>query len=382
MIPAMTSGGVESRRKLLLKYTDKKLFAHHFCTIRINDNYREEMGRLGGVLHVAPKGTTWAPRDLRGHGFVRNVIRSVRPDIVHGAVFEANSAACFGTMLARVGSLFSSGSRVSPRLVVEETSYPFNRSLQVRVFQRAVFEMADRCVAVSPPVEEWLKRRLGIDDRRVVMIANGVELLDEDRATIRRGLVERFSIRPGDFVVGAVGRCHDYYRRFSVLIKGFRRVLDRIPEAKLLIVGGGRDFEGYERLVRDQGLESVVVLTGYQPDAYRFCHLMDVFAMPTRMDSFGLVFVEAMAAGVPVIAPAVGGVPYVVSDGETGLLTPPGDDAAFFEKVVHLYERPDLRSRMGTAGKRRAFRYFSHERYVGDVMRLYNSLVPDTEKVS
>jgi glycosyltransferase involved in cell wall biosynthesis len=106
-------------------------------------------------------------------------------------------------------------------------------------------------------------------------------------------------------------------------------------------------------------------------------HALDAFAMPSIWEGFGIVLLEAMAAGKPVVASRVATIPEVVVDGETGLLVPAGEAAALAEALASLALDPDLARRMGEAGRARLQRHFSVEKMVGDTELLYRELVEE-----
>jgi glycosyltransferase involved in cell wall biosynthesis len=106
-------------------------------------------------------------------------------------------------------------------------------------------------------------------------------------------------------------------------------------------------------------------------------HAMDVFAMPSIWEGFGLVLLEAMAAGRPIVASRVATIPEVVLDGETGLLVPAGDPLALADALARLAADPDLASQFGEAGRERVRRQFSIEKMVGDTELLYRELLEE-----
>jgi glycosyltransferase involved in cell wall biosynthesis len=106
-------------------------------------------------------------------------------------------------------------------------------------------------------------------------------------------------------------------------------------------------------------------------------HAVDVFVMPSIWEGFGLVLLEAMAAGRPIVASRVATIPEVVADGETGLLVPAGDPLALADALAQLAEDPDRAARMGEAGRERLRRQFSVEKMVGDTELLYRELLDE-----
>ena len=110
---------------------------------------------------------------------------------------------------------------------------------------------------------------------------------------------------------------------------------------------------------------------GYRTDIADLLRLMDVVVLPSLQESFPRVPLEAMAMGVPVVATTVGGIPESVSDGETGILVPPGDGAAIRDALVRLVDDPALRKRMGETGRRRVREQFSIEANIARTEALY-----------
>ena len=145
------------------------------------------------------------------------------------------------------------------------------------------------------------------------------------------------------------------------LIGAFRRVLDVFPGARLVIAGRGPTLERCRALAHGLGVDTSCAFAGYVSETelaalYRLC---DVFALPTgeagrgQVEGFGLVFAEAGAYGKPVVGGRSGGVEDAVMDGETGLLVPPGDEAALSEALLRLLREPAYAQRLGEAGRRR-----------------------------
>jgi glycosyltransferase involved in cell wall biosynthesis len=133
------------------------------------------------------------------------------------------------------------------------------------------------------------------------------------------------------------------------------RALARVPGRpfRATIVGDGPDRPAVEAEIRAAGLEGVVELAGERQDVPDLLADADVFALSSRSEGAPISVLEAMAAGLPVVASAVGGVPEIVAHGATGLLVPPGDAAALAEALEQLLADPALRRRLGEAGRER-----------------------------
>jgi glycosyltransferase involved in cell wall biosynthesis len=289
-----------------------------------------------------------------------HIAREWKPDIVHGAVFEGSILATLAGTLARV-----------PHIVVEETTYPIRRSWRGRALFRLLALRADRCVAVSPAVAAYL-RDAGLPPRKIELIVNGVaapSVPRDARARLRREL----GIPEHAIVIGSVGRIYDAWKRYSDLIRAVA-TLNR-SDAHLLIVGDGPDVGALRELARSLRLDGTVTLAGHRDDVGPMYAVMDIFALASDAESFGLVLVEAMFAELPVVATRVGGIRDIVMEDETGFLVSVGQPSELARAIRRLAEDPILRRRFGEAGLARAERSFSSNRYTAEVAGLYRRLV-------
>ena len=159
------------------------------------------------------------------------------------------------------------------------------------------------------------------------------------------------------------------------LIRAFALLRHDIPGARLEIAGSGPEQPLLEREVQLLGLRDAVRFLGWQADIESALKRWDIFVLPSLEEGFGVAALEAMAAGLPVIASAVGGVPELVEDGRTGLLVPPADAAALADRLRLLLLNPMLRQSMGNAGRDRAHKCFSSEQMIEKISRIYDGLI-------
>lgn len=235
---------------------------------------------------------------------------------------------------------------------------------------RLGIEESDTVTAVS----EYLKRRtieeFGIRRpiERVYNFVNCDVFRRSQDARLRSGLAgsdEGIVIHISNF--RPVKRTADVIAVFSQLRKRVK--------AKLLMVGDGPDRPNAEWLAETHGVAQDVQFMGKRTDTEHLLSVSDVLLLPSELESFGLVALEAMASEVPVIATRVGGVPEVVTEGADGFLFEIGDTVAMADAAVSLLTNPALRSEMGQAGRDHASRDFCHEKIVARYVELYQTML-------
>ena len=219
-------------------------------------------------------------------------------------------------------------------------------------------------IAVSPAALRLVERYF---DDHYEIIPNGVNY--EQFATPMPPFPE---FKDGKLNMLFLGRL-EKRKGLPYLLQAYAQVKARLPEVRLIIVGpDGGMRAGAEAFVRREGLTDVV-FTGYVPDGDlpRYYRTADIFCAPnTGNESFGIILLEAMAAGTPVVASNIEGFAYVVTHEKEGLLVPPRDAAALADALVQLLTDADCRREMGRGGQEKA-RQFSWDRVSQQVLALY-----------
>jgi phosphatidyl-myo-inositol dimannoside synthase len=168
----------------------------------------------------------------------------------------------------------------------------------------------------------------------------------------------------GVLIVGRMSAA-ERYKGHDQLLECWPEVARRVPDARLVVAGGGDDVARLRRKASELGIADRVVFAGFVDQATldALMRRAAVFAMPRRGEGFGIVYLEAMRAGVPCVAAHDDGAVDVVVDGETGVLVDRDDRAQLPAALVRLLDEPTLRSRMGAAGRRRYLAEFTYERF-------------------
>jgi len=363
IIDTMASGGVERRRLSIAKLLDKSNFELKIICTNAVGPFPDEIRQQG--VEVIAIGDLKSFYDYKQHKKVMKIIDDFKPHIIHGAVFEGVTMAAINGCIKRV-----------PIIILEETSDPQNRSWKGNLLMKIISYSADKFIGVSPAAIDYLRNKLHLAENKVKLITNGVALPNEISQNLVTNLKEKYHISFDEIVIGSIGRmASDAHKRFSDLIKGFSILLKKQSKVKLIIVGDGREIENYKQLVIDLKINDNVIFTGYQNEIGNFYALFDIFCLVSAHEAFGLVLAEAMLNKLPVVATKVGGMQYIVDDGETGFLVEKYDIDAIAQKLEILCLDANLRKEMGYNGYKKALDHYTEERYVKDIEKLYFELI-------
>jgi glycosyltransferase involved in cell wall biosynthesis len=246
----------------------------------------------------------------------------------------------------------------------------FDRLRLYKWLDRQALRRCDRVVLVHSDMTATAGLDL-LDPRRVRVIENGIgdDGLSSPPDDADRCIVDFCRHRP---VVGAVGRLSPE-KGFDHLITAFGRLAASGSEARLVILGEGPERSALERAIADKDLGDRVLLPGFVKSG-RYLPLFDVFVQPSLTEGLPLSVLEAMRAGVPVVASRVGGVPQVLSHGEGGLLVEPGDVQGLERAVAQVLSDQSLAQRLVQTSKAMV-RDFSSERMTNRYLEVYAELV-------
>jgi glycosyltransferase involved in cell wall biosynthesis len=313
-------------------------------------------------------------RDMLAILRLARIIRRVRPEILHTHTAKAGAVGRIAAMLA--------GDARPPIVVhtfhghVLRGYFGTLRSRAFALLERWLARSTTCLVAVSPQVRDDLVRLGVARAHKFAVIRLGIELDDRVRAKEngRHETRRMLGIPPDAFTVGWIGRMTGVKRTDDVLL-AFRSLRERGVTARLCLVGDGPDRQHVERRAHDLGVMRETLFLGYQDDVAPYFAAFDAFILPSANEGTPVTTIEALAAGKPVVATRVGGVPDVVRDGEDGFLVDPGNVVELAERLAALAHDPALRERMGAAGRARVLPRYAVQRLVEDVDRLYRALL-------
>ncbi len=300
-------------------------------------------------------------RDLRRQTVVIN------PDLVHANSIRAGLVATAATLGLRT--------RVIWHLHDLLPRHPF--SSLIRTCAR--LSGRTRMIAVSQAVADNFSGALPGLRTRTAVILNGIDLTKfKPLATASDEVRKELAIDPAAIVIGIVGQLTPRKGQLE-LISAFKQVVGEISGALLLIVGAplfNRDEQYAERLketAKELGIENQVVFTGARKDVAAVMQSLDLLVVNSSAEPFGLVALESLACGTPVLAAISGGIPELIEHEKTGWLVPQGDEQALAQAMVYLCGRPEVGRQLAKLGKLQMSSRFSAERYLDELQQFYCS---------
>ena len=325
LLPALRERGIDAR----LLSLDAGLDAERFH--RALDDRGVPWRRVATGFDLSPRLATAVVR----------ATRSERPDLVHTHMVHGDIYGSVAANLLRVP--FVSSRHNDDRYLLG----PF------RYVDRAFMRRVRRLIAISDSVREFLVRA-GLPESKLLTIHYG---LDQVPAAPSELTPEQAGIPADAPLMLAIGRLIAQ-KDHETLLRSFALTRARHPHARLAILGWGALEEPTRALARELGLADTVLLPGrVEPQAW--LERADIFAHTSRWEGFGIVLLEAMLAGLPVVATRVSAVPEIVVDGETGVLAGAGDIEAVAAALDELLADPVRRAALGAAGRARALSEFS-----------------------
>ncbi len=302
-------------------------------------------------------------RDPRLFLSLARLFRNRRADVVHTHNPQPLLFAALPAKLARAGLV--------------HTKHGVNPDTRRRLaMRRAAGRLVDMFVAVAQPTAQVAADGRECRADRLRVVANGIDLgrFNPD-GDARRAIRRELGIPDDAFAVGTVGRLWPE-KGHAYLIRSLAPVLgDRFH---LVITGEGPERENLARQIAElpgAGQPAAVHLTGNRRDVPRVLAALDVFVLTSKSEGLPLVIPEAMAAGLPVVATRVGGIPQVVDEGVTGFMVAYGDEEALRGRLVALDADRQLARQCGEMGRERSLDRYSSRRMVADYLALYRQVV-------
>lgn len=369
IIESLGRSGAEKRLADDLKYLDKDKFENMVCSLYSTKDMIEGIPSDIRLACLDMRGITDFYKGFKG---LLKIIRFFKPDIIHTQLFGAN---LYGRI---IGRLFSNAKIVT---TFQYPDYEKDTETEIHSHKRYVIDFivtnmfCDKVIAVSNYVKKSVGNKLRIKGCEVIY--NYLNAADLDFKNIpeseKNKLRKTIGLEEEDFVLINIGRLVPQKGQRG-LLEAFVSVLEKIPRAKLIIVGQGPLLEELQNLTVRLGISSKVIFLGKRRDIYNLLSISNLFVFTSINEGLGVVLLEAMAASLPCIAYNVGPIPEIIKDRETGYLVPKGDKKNMAESIYNIFLNYDEAITIGKKARRYVEENFCAKVSVSKLEDLYSGL--------
>ena len=302
-----------------------------------------------------------SPKTFRAIFEISRLVKKLDIDIIHAHTRVTQIVGFFVSRLRRIGFV--------------TTCHGFFRRNLGRILLPA---WGDRVIAISEAVEGCLIKDFGVNRNKIALVYNGIDVkkfLKDFSDKERDELKDSFGLRKDHSIIGTIARFTPD-KGHDVLLYALFDILKQKPNVQLVFVGDGKERYNVQDIVERLGLSENVIFVKSQINTVSVLATIDVFMFaPRRKEGLGLVLLEAMASGRPVVATNVGGVGTIVQDGINGFLVSPSKPELLVEPTIRLLKDKELYKKMSQAGRECVVQKFSINGMADKVDRLYKEII-------
>ena len=302
---------------------------------------------------------------------ISKVIKEKEIDIVHGQGARAE-------FYSRIASRHANASKYVSTIAMPVEGYDVG-SLKRRwygLFDRLSERRVDRFIVVSEILKNLLIHQRGIPAEKVVRIYNGIEtaIYDPEKLKNQREQIRsEFPLAEDIILIGAIGRLV-WQKGFEYFLRCIPDVIRKFPGVRFLLVGDGELRAPLEQLSRELKIEKSLLFTGHRSDIQNILAALDIVVIPSLLEGFPMITLEAMAMKKPIVATMIDGITEQISDGIEGILVPPKDPSALASAITKLIEAPALATSLGNAARERVVKDFTVQQMIFETEQVYRSL--------
>ncbi len=300
------------------------------------------------------------------------IIKDHRIDIVHGQGARAE-------FYARLAAGLSGRKECVSTIAMPVEGYdvgPWKRRLY-GVFDRFSECFVDRFLVVSDILVKSMIQVHGIAPGKVIKIYNGIETdlyRPENQLVNRRRLRQEFQVSDTDVLIGAIGRLV-WQKGFEYFIQAIPDLIQALPKSRFVLIGDGRLRRDLENLAKDLKIRDHILFTGQRTDIRDIFTALDIFVVPSVLEGFPIVTLEAMAMEKPIVATAIDGITEQITDGREGILVPPRNTADLARAIIKITSNPMMAVTLGKAARRRVTTDFSVQQMINATIDVYDNLL-------
>ncbi len=358
-------GGLEMLLAECIRRIPRHRYRHAIVCVSGYSAFVEKLAGTGTPVYTLEKP---AGLGLSAHLRLLKLLRRLDPAILHTYCISAVEYTATGVLAGVPVRLHSEHGR--------NPNEADGRNVKYNVLRRVMSLLMHSCVAVSVDLQHWLADIVRIRRSKIVCIANGVDTNIFLPGSMQLPLGPAPAPLPNRFVIGTVGRVSEVKNQ-AALVDAFVLLLERFaeskPELSLIIIGDGPLLAPLKEKISALGIAHLVVTPGSRTDIAEIMKTFSVFVLSSMSEAMPVAVLEAMATGLPVVAPRVGGIPDIVKDGMTGTLVESSCPEYLVEAIAKYIQNPDIGKRHGAAGRTFVKQHHGIDRMVNQYLALYDA---------
>ena len=363
----ISSRGLYGAERIIINLTaatDRRRFIPCMALLQAanspNSEFVEAVRRKQASIHIISC-RKWI--DLEAMKQIRRLIRQECIDIVHCHEMKGRLYGLLATIGTKARIITTNHNWIGSSFIV--TCFESLDAFYIRFFPKII--------AVSPEVHE-LMSRYQIPDKRIEVVINGIDM-NEFRKNKAQGHMIRkeFDIDRNSKLIGTFGRISPEKGQ-KYFVDAAVRVLKAFPEAQFLVVGDGFNEKEIKEYTARLGIANRLIFAGFRKDISKFYSALDLFVLPSIREGTPMVLLEAMSAGVPVVATQVGGVGHIIQNGENGLLVSPANSIELGAAIVRLLRNPTEANKLAKNALCTISEKYSSLKMADKYMKLYTQI--------
>lgn len=334
LIPSLNGGGAERVFIQLLKVLDRNVFEIYLMVTNLEGPYVNE---IPNDINIIDLQKTSVKRSL--FSLIKE-INKIKPNVIISTLFHMNLALL-------IISPFLIG---RPRIILREANPPrFSMGglpkgkLFIWLYSR-LYKRSDAIVAISTDVSNDIQKTLKVKKEKIRIIYNPVDISGIQKKSREKVLHKWFNEKNVPIII-SVGRLVEQ-KDHTTLIKAFAKVR-RKKLCKLLILGEGYYYTKLKKMVDNLNLSSDVEFLGFVSNPFKYIHNSDLFVLSSKWEGFGMVLIETLALGTPIVSTdCLGGPHEILNNGEYGKLVPVGNDDIMADKIIEMLNNPSDKKKL------------------------------------
>ncbi len=361
LITELEFGGAENLLLELSRYISREYFDVSIGYLKGKGTLKEDFKKIGiRVVYFNMRSRLDVFCIFRLAGF----IRKEKFDIVHTHLIDADIFGYFGAKIAGVSRIVST----------KHSTDDFRKRKTISVFLDAfVANRICKNIAVSNAVREFLIKHQKIAQEKIKVVYHGINVprfsweINKDKSKVD------LDLNSEEYIVGVIGR-FEKEKGHIFLIEAINKIMLEIKNIHFVFLGEGSLKESMQEKINSLNLNNKATFLSARKNVESVLNALDILVMPSLWEGLGMASLEAMAAGVPVLASDVEGIREVVKNNETGILVPPADSGELANQVLALLKDEPLRSRLSKNGRDFVEKNFNINKFVNEMELLYKQL--------